>query len=207
MALFLTFLVCLDVHSHLHVRMLECDPDPTAEGSGTMLFQTLKCLLMLIPQSACYSVLRDRLVSTSRFRQSVIPARSYDDGASLSKDTQSFVTRILDVREIHCDAMWQTIRADSLEFTFVPIDPPGRDEGTGSSERHKWLGYESKEDEQAALAQLQEQRRQTLSIEEIQPGYDDLQAIATDGEVMNFTLNGDKDETWKAYWAQSDAKE
>ncbi|KAL3923350.1 MAG: hypothetical protein SGARI_006237, partial [Bacillariaceae sp.] len=46
---------------HLHVRMLETDLNPLKEGSGTMLFQTLKCILMLMPQSACYSILRDRL--------------------------------------------------------------------------------------------------------------------------------------------------
>ena len=189
--------------------MLECDPNPTAEGSGTMLFQTLKYLLMLIPQSTCYNILRDRLISTSRFRQTVIPPARIDLGISLSKETEAFVSRILDVRELHCDAMWQTIRADSLESAHVPTDPPGRGE-EGTSERHEWLGYSSKTEEETSRAKFQEDKRRLqsgFSIEEIRPGYNDFESMVTDGDVKNYLPNGDENESWKDYWAQSETKQ
>ena len=191
------------------MRMLECDPNPTAEGSGTMLFQTLKYLLMLIPQSTCYNILRDRLISTSRFRQTVIPPARIDLGISLSKETEAFVSRILDVRELHCDAMWQTIRADSLESAHVPTDPPGRGE-EGTSERHEWLGYSSKTEEETSRAKFQEDKRRLqsgFSIEEIRPGYNDFESMVTDGDVKNYLPNGDENESWKDYWAQSETKQ
>ena len=191
------------------MRMLECDPNPTAEGSGTMLFQTLKYLLMLIPQSTCYNILRDRLISTSRFRQTVIPPARIDLGISVSKETEAFVSRILDVRELHCDAMWQTIRADSLEFAHVPTDPPGLGE-EGTSERHEWLGYSSKTEEETSRAKFQEDKRRLqsgFSIEEIRPGYNDFESMVTDGDVKNYIPNGDENESWKDYWAQSETKQ
>ena len=193
---------------HLHVRMLESDQDPIAEGSGTMLFQTLKYILMLIPQSTCYNILKDRLTSASRFRQTVIPASHIDFGMSVSKETDAFVSRIIDVRELHCDAMWQTIRADSLESVHVPTDPPGREDVT--SERHEWLGYSSKIEEEASRAKFQEDKRRMqsgFSIEEIRPGYNDFESIATGGDVNNYLENGGEEESWKGYWAHSEAKQ
>jgi hypothetical protein len=97
---------------HLHVRMLDTDQDPVSEGSGTMLFQTLKILLMLVSQSTSYNVLRDRLVSTSRFRQSVIANSSHDDERNICPQTEAFVSRVVEVRSMHCQAMWETIRAE-----------------------------------------------------------------------------------------------
>ena len=186
-----------------------------------MLFQTLKSLLMIIPQSTCYSVLRDRLVSTSRFRQSVIANRSLlssgDGEAVVSKETEMFVDRVLDVRELHCHAMWDIIRAGSLErFSPAvdrrpPEDPPGREEGTATdreegADRIEWLGYGSKEEEQIAQARYREEkrRRQTgFSIEEVRSGYNDFDTLTTDGgEIKSYVLNKEKDEeeAWKDFW-------
>lgn len=92
---------------HLHVRMLE-DNDRTDEGSGFMLFKLLKSLLMILPQSTCYRILRDRLTSVARFRQTVPIVKRVDAG-----DTESFVNRILTVRHLHCRVTWEAIRADS----------------------------------------------------------------------------------------------
>lgn len=48
-----------------------------------MLFLALKAILMLLPQSTCYRVLKERLDSTARFRQSAIgPSSSTHVGAN-----------------------------------------------------------------------------------------------------------------------------
>jgi hypothetical protein len=188
--------------------MLECDKHPITEGSGTMLFQTLKSLLMLIPQSTCYNVLRDRLVSTSRFRQSVIAVRSADDGAILSKETEMFVNRVIEVRALHCNAMWETIRADSLESTLAETkqeDLSGHEEGVG---RREWLGYSSKEEERVAQARHREEKRRRqngFAIEEERNNYNDLESMAAEegAEPKALFPNSETDESWKDYWAQA----
>jgi hypothetical protein len=182
---------------HLHVRMLDTDPDPLSEGSGTMLFQTLKCLLMLVPQSTSYNVLRDRLVSTSRFRQSVIANSSHDDERNICPETEAFVSRVVEVRSMHCQAMWETIRAESLEsLTQVPVpsfpgnEDPEREEGV---DRREWLGFASKEEELDAMAKFQaEKSRQNASvtIEDVDGGYNELSAMPPQ-EVKSFTSNND----------------
>jgi hypothetical protein len=175
---------------HLHVRMLETDKDPLAEGSGTMLFEVLKSLLMLIPQSACYNVLRDRLVSTSRYRQSVIANNSHDDEQNLSKETEIFVSRVLDVRRMHCRTVWETIRAESLEA--IPThgkslkeksdDIPNQEEG---ADRREWLGYASAEEETKAKAKYKQERQRTVegsdvSIEEVGESYNEFPEFPAD---------------------------
>jgi hypothetical protein len=173
---------------HLHVRMLETDKDPLAEGSGTMLFQVLKSLLMLIPQSACYNLLRDRLVSTSRFRQSVIANNSHDDEKNLSKETEIFVSRVLTVRRMHCRTVWETIRAESLET--IPIHgrtpeangktKPKREEG---ADRREWLGYASVEEEKEAKAKHKQRitgGTEGVTIEEIGDSYIEISTFPSD---------------------------
>jgi hypothetical protein len=197
--------------SHLHVRMLENDPVPLAEGSGTMLFQTLKSLLMLIPQSTCYTVLRDRLVSTSRFRQSVIGIQSNDTEDDLAHETEMFVDRVLEVRAVTCDAMWETIRAESLETVkaeskseLADGDDEPREEGT---DRREWLGYNSKEEERIAQARFREEKRRRIqagfSIEEIRHNYNDLESLTADGETKTLFPNNEPDGSWKEYWSQN----
>jgi hypothetical protein len=179
---------------HLHVRMLETDKDPLTEGSGTMLFQTLKCILMLIPQSACYNVLRDRLVCTSRFRQSVIANSSHDDESNLSKETELFVTRVFDVRQMHCKAIWETIRTESLESvtfhtTFTTEGVASKEEG---ADRREWLGYTSKEEEIKGKAMYNEEKKRlqgpSVIIEEIDDNYNDFSTMPSE-DIKSFTPN------------------
>lgn len=189
--------------------MLEDDKNPLAEGSGTMLFQTLRSLLMCIPQSTCYNALRDRLVSTSRFRQSVVGVRSKDDERDLPKETKIFVNRVLDVRDCHCDALWETIRAESLEETGYAeskdqLEDEGRDEG---DDRREWLGYSSKEEEVEVQLELQNEkmRRQGegLTIEEVSNSYNAFDSMNADDAVKELLPNEDVDESWREHWAQS----
>lgn len=211
---------------HLHVRMLDTDSDPLSEGSGTMLFQSLKCILMLLPQSASYNVLRDRLVGTSRFRQSVIANNSHDEEEDLSKETEAFVSRVLEVRSMHCQAMWETIRAESLEslspITTVPAE--GVATGETGKGRREWLGFSSKEEEMDVKANYKaEIARQSsgVVIEELNSGYNELSSLPPpdvkafisneDGVRAKFkrtetgqSENGSEErdgEEWKNYWS------
>lgn len=214
--------------------MLEPDKNPSAEGSGTMLFRTLKLLLMIIPQSTCYSVLRDRLVSISRLRQTIaIAAPSTQNEAPLADETKLYVSRVMEVRTLHCEARWQAIRAESLE-TIKPAIPQrddGKEEGT---DRRNWLGYASRDDEQGSRARfLEEQRRwkSGLSIEEVHNTYHDFESLprATvkdlvsndekdDGPTLNHVEKcddavlakeeADEEETeWKEFWAMKSMNE
>merc|ERR1740124_75598 len=76
---------------HFHLRMLEADDNVEAEGSGAMLVKTLKLLLMIVPQSTCYRILRDRIVTISRFRQStLVCAVGKRDDNLLKQDSSMF---------------------------------------------------------------------------------------------------------------------
>ena len=191
--------------------MLESDDskEALAEGSGTMLFQALKSLLMIIPQSTCYNLLRNRLTSTSRFRQSVIASKVDDTGVWLSKETEQLVNRVLDIRHLHCAALWETIRVESLETEseLQKEEEKKQEYHEEGSDRRKWLGYNSTDEERVAQARYREdQRRRQASgvvIEEIANKYDDLGSIKTDGfETNDFLPNRGENESWKDYWAR-----
>jgi hypothetical protein len=214
--------------SHLHVRTLERDQDPKSEGSGAMLFHTLKAMLLIIPQSTCYNVLKERLVSTSRFRQSTIACTSIntvpenmnkvtrDPGA----ETKLYVTRIQKVRSLHCAAAWEAIRAESLEVPRRSREEV-LEEGAG---RREWLGYASKEEEKAAQLKFQEEKKQQqgeFTIEEVGNTYHDLDSASTETLKMKPYSPNDlpppapiapaaqakkpkEDVRWKGYWANSD---
>jgi hypothetical protein len=213
----LVFLLEIDVvvellerplYRHLHVRMLEYDDDPTSEGSGTMLFNTLKSLSMIIPQSTCFRILRDRLTSISRFRQNINAGKpTVKPKTSASTDTQSYVERVVKVRALHCNAAWTAIRADSLETPKIEKESL-EDEGAS---RRKWLGYTSKEEESQGR-QMYRNNKQSLGksnvtrIQEISSTYDDLADMKNEfNEASKFELNPDsKEEIWMQYWAETE---
>lgn len=213
---------------HLQVRMLECDSNPGSEGSGNMLFRTLKSLLMLVPQSTCYRILRDRLVSISRFRQSALAEASVKEEDTLEKVSKSFVSRVVQVRKLHCDARWESIRADSLETTERDDFNEVLDDGES---RREWLGYSTKEEEDAARARYRAEKRRLsveMSIEEIKNDYHDLNSLEQT-DVKRFLPNSNRegvenvtaqsatdldieaqpsDESqWKEYWERADAEQ
>jgi hypothetical protein len=144
----------------------------------------------------------------------VIAVHSNDEGTSLSKDTETFVNRVLEVRDLHCHALWDTIRAESLEsvkgetkYEAQEEEDAPREEG---SDRREWLGYATKEEERVAQARHREEKRRRqavgLKIEEIRNNYNELEAMATDGELQNPLSNEDQEESWKDYWSQSGPK-
>ena len=199
--------------------MLERDQKPTEEGSGVMLFQLLKSLLMMLPQSTCYRVLRDRLVSVSRFRQSTIPGSAvgrYHDMRlkKVSDETKTYVARVQYVRSIHCAAMWKNVRQESLEVPKRAVIT-----GDGEATRSEWLGYASREEALQAEKMYRESQRRggSFSIEEVSNSYHAFDT-AGDGKtqlkplLLNDTENnsvkeseGDQEE-WKQFWSGGEEK-
>lgn len=143
----------------------------------------------------CYNVLKERLVSISRFRQSTgimtpqdlfsVAANSNSiDRKRLDEQTEVFVSRVNKVRAIHCDAMWQRIRSESLECEVPEADNPVHEEGES---RRQWLGYSSKGAQQQAeeryrREKLSQQQGKGISIEEV-GGYQDLAIETTDSAI------------------------
>jgi len=119
---------------HIDILMLENDADTNSEGSGSMLFRALKSVLMILPQSTCYRVLRDRLNSIARFRQSTnMPSASKlsfrqqaGSRASVAGKTELYVNRVLQTRAMHCETVWLSIRAESFETPMPPQDENDR---------------------------------------------------------------------------------
>lgn len=205
--------------------MLERDQKPTEEGSGVMLFQLLKSLLMILPQSACYRVLRDRLVSVSRFRQSTIrtissssnsrPHHMHHDKrvAKVSEDTKTYVARVQHVRDIHCSAMWENVRQESLEMPKrVPVTSADAD-----AARREWLGYASKEEALHAQKAYHEGKKRSFSVEEVSNGYHDFETAGdgvprlkelapNDVEKASSTDEKEDQEEWKQFWAGGEEK-
>jgi hypothetical protein len=207
---------------HFHLRMLEADADPSVEGSGAMLFRALKLLLMIVPQSSCYRILRDWLVTASRFRQSALvrspfvppaPKPSLEEGQEEGEekpeeekeDKWLFGARVLEVRKLHCDVCWETIRSESLETPSIANVQ--HDDG---SQKRKWLGFASKEEELASQKKFAEEKRQLSSgfkIEEItDKKYHQIEDMATH-EVQKYQVappnnEGGEEGEWKDYWKQ-----
>lgn len=134
---------------HLHLRMLECEDDPYQEGSGAMLFRTLKSIMMLLPQSTGYAILKERLTSMARYRQSAVALSGLSKHIDPGSETDVFVKRIVNVRRLHCDAKWRNIRAESLEEPCRFIDKE-----MAAQQRRLWLGYANEEEELAAKEKI-----------------------------------------------------
>lgn len=111
---------------HLHLLMLQQDEGRTQEGSSAMLYRVLKSILMALPQSTSYMILKDRLISVSRFYLSM---RAHSNGIdSETRYTRAFVDSLLEIRTLHCDVKWRSIRASSLEPLVIAMESNAQDE-------------------------------------------------------------------------------
>mmetsp|Transcript_21161 Transcript_21161/g.61543 ORF Transcript_21161/g.61543 Transcript_21161/m.61543 type:complete len:1588 (-) Transcript_21161:127-4890(-) len=213
---------------HLHLLMLECDTDPRREGSGAMLFRALKSILMLMPQSTGYNVLKDRLTTVARFRQSAVCVLTAGNVTRplANADTEAFVARMHHVRSLHCESKWRTIRAESLAY-----DPYEKSTTVDVKKgRREWLGYANDEEEKASRDrhQLEKQRlrsdserrrtegAKTISYEEFGgTEIDNVKACPSD-ERHSIRIpdeeekteaspgkEGGSDNGWKGYWEGS----
>lgn len=143
----------------LHLQMLECDENPGNEGSGAMLYRVLKSLLMLLPQSKSYNILKSRLLAVARFRQCAVNLQGMSSVDIRGTSAEVFVHRILEVRQLHCDEKWKGIRAESLE----PFD--NFDDVDVHEYRRSWLGYKNAKEEQEGREKIRSMHR-TRTIEE-----------------------------------------
>lgn len=213
---------------HLHLRMLECEDDPYLEGSGAMLFRTLKSIMMLLPQSTSYNILKERLTSMARYRQSAVAL----NGTSKRTDpgTDIFVSRIVNARRLHCDAKWRNIRAESLQEPNREVSDDQK--LSAAQQRREWLGYANEEEELATKERMKQNLLgDTPKKAEVIGAYENLNEVEapkltefkedsneeceacvtspTQGLIMKFeqmgALNEGKDDEskpqWREYWA------
>ncbi len=202
----------------LHLSMLECDENPALEGSGAMLYRVLKSMLMLLPQSTSYNILQQRLLSVARFRQCAVHLQGMSNVEIRGTSAEVFVHRILEVRQLHCNAKWRSIRSESLEPSSVTdFDDVDIDEG-----RRNWLGYKNKEEEEKGRMKFRKQSTTSTSKEESGVKYEgfhkegklspddrdhniaDEVSYEEENESRSESSNEDDDaEKWKEYWAEA----
>jgi len=137
---------------HLHLRCLECEDDQYEEGSGAMLFQTLKSILMLLPQSTSYMILKERLTTIARYRQSAVALHGSSKRINPGSLTDVFVQRLVHVRRLHCDAKWRNICAESLEENQFSEDQ----KLAAAQQRREWLGYANEDEELASREKIKQ---------------------------------------------------
>jgi len=192
----------------LHFRMLECDEDPVQESSGAMLYRFLKSVLMLLPQSTSCVLLQQRLVSLARFRQSAVHLHGMSNIEIRGTSAEVFVHRIFEVRKLHCDAKWRSIRSESLE----PYLPKFGDVMVEESKR-KWLGYENKNGETRTRLRDQEENISVKIGKDHNEcnDYNGYRTFATDKDLdLDDNLDEESNEKisdtkqqWKDYWAEA----
>ena len=203
------------IFRHLHLRLLECEDDPYQEGSGAMLFRTLKSILMVLPQSTSYMILKERLSSTARFRQSAVALRGLSKHVEKGSKTDIFVKRLVKTRKLHCDAKWRNIRAESLEDPSRLISE--KQKLRAAQQRREWLGYADEEDEIATKEKMKKEmlREGTVKAEMVgvYEGLEEMQSqslqMGRKGEDDNNCETcidaeaGEEDRKgqWREYWA------
>jgi hypothetical protein len=140
---------------HLQLRLLECEDDPYCEGSGAMLFLTLKRLMMLLPQSTSYTILRERL-SVARYRQSAaVSPNKKPNRIQVGSETDVFVKQIVKCRRLHVWAKWRMIRSESLEEEPCRI-VTNEQKFKAQQQRREWLGYADEEEELATKQKMKD---------------------------------------------------
>lgn len=203
------------IFRHLHLRLLECEDDPYQEGSGAMLFRTLKSILMVLPQSTSYMILKERLSSTARFRQSAVALRGLSKHVEKGSKTDIFVKRLVKTRKLHCDAKWRNIRAESLEDPSRLISE--KQKLRAAQQRREWLGYADEEDEIATKEKMKKEmlREGTVKAEMVgvYEGLEEIQSQSLqmgrkeeDGNNCETCIDAEAGEEdrkgqWREYWA------
>jgi len=200
------------IFRHLHLRLLECEDDPYQEGSGAMLFRTLKSILMVLPQSTSYVILKERLSSTARFRQSAVALRGLSKHVEKGSKTDIFVKRLVKTRKLHCDAKWRNIRAESLEDPSRLIGEEQKLKA--AQQRREWLGYADEEDEIATKEKMKKEMLEGPGKAEmvgVYEGLDEMQAAQMgrkeeEDNICETCIDAesedkDKKGQWREYWA------
>jgi len=200
------------IFRHLHLRLLECEDDPYQEGSGAMLFRTLKSILMVLPQSTSYVILKERLSSTARFRQSAVALRGLSKHVEKGSKTDIFVKRLVKTRKLHCDAKWRNIRAESLEDPSRLIGEEQKLKA--AQQRREWLGYADEEDEIATKEKMKKEMLEgsgKVEMVGVYEGLDEMQSAQMgrkeeEDNICETCIDAesedkDKKGQWREYWA------
>jgi hypothetical protein len=213
------------IFRHLQLRLLECEDDPFCEGSGAMLFLTLKRVLMLLPQSTSYTILQERLSSVARYRQSAVSINKSPPQIKAGSETDVFVKQIAKARRLHVWAKWRMIRAESLEEEPCRIVTVVQ-KFNAQQQRREWLGYKDEEDEKLTHQKIKESmlgnspKRAELvgvyeGLDEVQASKgktgevkdvgEDCEVCLGDAETQKFQRKGSNDNEslpqWKDFWA------
>jgi hypothetical protein len=143
------------IFRHLQLRLLECEDDPYCEGSGAMLFLTLKRIMMLLPQSTSYMILQERLSSVARYRQSAVSLNKARSPVKVGSETDVFVKQIVKARRLHVWAKWRMIRAESLEEESCGA-VTDEQKFNAAQQRRDWLGYKNEDDERETKQKIKE---------------------------------------------------
>lgn len=158
-----------------------------------MLFHTLRSLLMLIPQSTSYTVLKDRLMTVSRFRQSaILMSQRVSTNIVEGTQTEVFVRQIKQTRTLHCDSRWRMVRAESLEAVDVDIVDAlvtSQDDVDGEAKKRRdLLGYKNEEDEIATQKRIRQYLNPRVRRVGEEGKYDEFATLGQNGEGSD-TLN------------------
>jgi len=188
---------------YLHLKMLESDEDPSQEGSSAMLYRLLKSILMILPQSTSYNILQKRLSSVARFRQCAVHLEGMSTIGIKHTMTEVFVHWILEVRKVHCDAKWRSIRSESLEpASVLNYDDVDIDVG-----RRSWLGYSNGEEEEKTRQMYKNDAKFRSHTES---NHSNQYEAFPENDNATETQEQNKDEgttdeelQWKQYWEES----
>lgn len=157
-----------------------------------MLFRTLKSILMLLPQSTSYMILKERLTSMARYRQSAVALSGLSKQIDPGSEMDAFVKRIVSVRRLHCDAKWRNIRAESLEEPSRYISEDQK--LTAAQQRREWLGYADEEEELTAKEKIKnDMLGETPKRAEMVGIYENLNEMTT--QLAQYKENIDECET------------
>jgi len=148
-----------------------------------MLFRTLKSIMMLLPQSTSYMILKERLASMARYRQSAVALSGMSKNIENGSETDVFVSRIVNVRKLHCDAKWRNIRAESLEEPCRVVDEDQK--LTAAQQRREWLGYADEDEEVATKEKIKQNLLgNTPKKAELVGVYENLNEMEAPGQLV-----------------------
>ena len=143
-----------------------------------MLYRVLKSILMLSFQTTSYNILKERLLSVARFRQCAVHLHGMSFVEIRGTSAEVFVHRILEVRQLHCNAKWRSIRSESLEPSGVSdYDTIDIDEG-----RRDWLGYATEQDEKTSKQKYRSENTRT-DQEEKEYNTDNYSSLHQEGQI------------------------
>jgi len=185
------------IFRHLHLRLLQQDivssNAKSKEGCSVMLFRVLKSMLMVLPLSTSYKILRKRLLTVAKFRSATshpLSSITLDSSSVKTNNTELFVSRLQSVRNMHCAARWRKIRSESLEpYCF---HGPEYEDCNYSSEHQNGQSSNVDHSNSSTIKDSNASKHQNEVLLMDQVDDDDIQALTRHG-LAHQSLNGNND--------------